>query len=152
MTPEPSAEVGTPANAVTDGVTKNTTDTASDAVLKSIAEVVKAQFQEYSATQARTIAEQAKALAAVTETLDVLKTQVTALEEQPATPKVFTKGQVPPAPQLRGQDQGAPPIDTAAAADLRKGLYANTAAERDRAAIDLQTLAIAQLEQIHGRR
>lgn len=152
MTPEPSAEVGTPANAVTDGVTKNTTDNASDAVLKSIAEVVKAQFQEYSATQAQTIAEQAKALAAVTETLDVLKGQVTALEEQPATPKVFTNGAVPPPHMLRGHDRGVAPVDVAKAAELKKTLYAGTAVEQNQAAVDMQALAIAKLQEIHGQR
>lgn len=147
LTPAPAAEVGTPADAVDDGVAKQTSDTSD--VLKGIADVVKAQFDAYSATQAQTLAEQAKALAAVTETLNVLKGQVHALEEQPAESKVFTNGAVPPAHLLRGQNQGAVPVDVAKAQEMKRGLYGGAAGEQQRIADEMQKMAIAQLQAIH---
>jgi hypothetical protein len=158
LTPAPADEVGTPADAVPDDVAKQTddsttTDASSDDVLKGIAaDLVKAHFDAYSAAQQEVIAKQAETLAAMAETVETLKGQVAALEEQPAEPKVFTRGAVPPAHHLRGQDRGAAPVDTARAAELRKGFYSPDAGEQNRAAIDMQGMAIAKLREIHERR
>jgi len=159
MQPAPAAEVGTPADATDDGVAKTTAATSgddsnstADAIAKSIADVVKQQLEAASAAQQEALAKMANDLAAATGTIEVLKGQVQALEEQPATPKVFTNGAVPPGTQLRGQDRGAAPVDPGQVAELRKGLYSPVAAERDKAAIDMNALAIAQLQEIHQRR
>ena len=63
---------------------------------------------------AEDIAKQAD-VAGLLEQVETLKARLATVEEQPAAPKVFTNGQVPPAHQMRGQDQGAP-----AAVDVAK--------------------------------
>jgi hypothetical protein len=156
MQPAPAGEVGTPADAVPDGVEKTTTttDTTADAVLKSIADVIKAELGTYSASQEQVIAKQAADLAAMAETIEVLKGQVTALEEQPAEPKVFTNGAIPPAHHLRGQDRGAlaEQVDVAKAREMKQALYRADAPEQNRIAADMQTQAIQALAAIHQRR
>jgi hypothetical protein len=162
LEPAPPASVGTPADDVHDGVAKQETDatdtdktdtTTSDDVLKSsIADLVKAELDAYGATQQEVIAKQAKDLGEMAKTIETLKGQVKTLEEQPATPKVFTNGAVPPAQNLRGQDRGAQPIDMAKAQELRKGLYgAADATEQNQIAGTMQELAIAKLQEIHHR-
>jgi hypothetical protein len=162
LEPAPAAEVGTPADAAAsddDNVTKNEstdeTDTTSDAVLKSsITELVKGILDDHSAAHDERFAKQADALVELAELVETLKGQVRALEEQPAEPKVFTNGAVPPKHMLRGQDNGAASsVDVATARELKKRLYsAPDAAEQNQAAIDMQGLAIAQLQEIHQRR
>lgn len=154
LEPAPADEVGTPSDAVPDDVTKTTdptTDTSSDAVLKSIAkDAAEAAVAGFSATQGQTIAQ-------LTETVATLKGRLEALEEQPAMPKVFANGATPgsgavppPQPALRGQDQGAPPMDIAKAQQLKKGLYgAADATEQNAIATDMQSAAIAALGLVH---
>jgi hypothetical protein len=144
--PAPADQVGTPADAVADGVSKE-----ADPVLKGIAAaMIKQQLDAYSATQQEVIAKQAADLKGLAETISVLKGQVAALEEQPAAPRAFANGAVPPSSQLRGQDVGAPAVGVAEAQQMRKGLYAPSAVDRNKAAGDMQALAIAELQRIHS--
>lgn len=168
LAPAPAAEVGTPSGAVHSGddVTKQTDTTepataddqndttTSDVLLKSsITEAVRAGIADYSATQEQTIAKQAAELAQMADVVEALKGRIETLEEQPATPKVFTQGAVPPRDMMRGQDRGATPVDVARAQEMKKGLYgAADASEQNRIATDMQELAIAQLREIHQQR
>lgn len=157
FTPEPPAEAGTPADAVPDSdddVTKNTdtpdpdVTTTSDAE-SSIADVAK-KLDDYSATQEQALAKQAETIAQLAETVELLKGQIQTLEAQPAEPKVFTNGAVPPPHQMRGQDRGAPSIDVTKAQQLKKSLYgAADATEQNSIATGMQTEAIARLQEIH---
>lgn len=160
LTPAPAAEVGTPADAVPDDVTKSTTDktdtdiTVPDAVLKSIAkDAATAALADYTATQEQVIAKQAADHAQLAEEVEKLRGLVKALEEQPATPKVFTNGAVPPPSMLRGQNAGVPVgVDAAQAQQMKKGLYgAVDAHEQNRIANEMQTGAIAMLQEIRQR-
>jgi hypothetical protein len=65
---------------------------------------------------------------------------------------VFTNGAVPPKSQLRGQDRGAgAAVDTAAAVEMKKGLYAAPDATAQKLIADgMQGLAIARLQEIHS--
>ena len=160
LAPEPSAEVGIPADAVPgneDDVTKTTeptaptTDTPSDAE-SSNTDVTKSPDAD-SATQEQAIAKQAETIAQLAETVETLKGQIRALEEQPAEPKVFTNGAIPPGtqPQLRGQDRGAPSIDVAKAQELKKTLYQGPdAAGQNAIHTQLNEMAIAELRNIHN--
>jgi hypothetical protein len=158
LTPAPAAEVGTPADGVPDDEavakqTETTNETASEDVLKSIAtDVAKTVLDAYSASQREEFAKQATALVELVDVVETLKGQVKALEEQPAVPKVFTQGAVPPRDMLRGQDRGAAPVDMAKAQEMKKGLYSADAPEQNRIATDMQTAAIARLQEIHQRR
>jgi hypothetical protein len=166
LDPAPGAEVGVPADEVgktttedapapgdvtkTEPTDTDTTDT-SDAVLKSsIAEVVKAQLDAHSAAQQEAIAKQAGVLAELAGVVETLKGQVQALEEQPAAPKVFTNGAVPPPQMMRGQDRGAAAqsVDFAKARELKQTLYHGTATEQNQAHEDMQRAAIAALQDI----
>ncbi|MER6350663.1 hypothetical protein ABT186_02105 [Streptomyces sp. NPDC001634] len=158
LEPAPAAEVGTPADAAAsdDDVTKtettNETDATSDAVLKSsITELVKGILDEHSATQTEQLTKQREAVLELADIVETLKGRIGTLEEQPAEPRVFTNGAVPPPHQMRGQDQGAPPIDVAKARDLKQTLYKGTAREQNQAAVDMQTAAIEALQRIHQR-
>jgi hypothetical protein len=150
LTPAPAAEAGTPADAVPDDadVTKSATDTD---MFKSIAQdAATAALDAYSATQ-EPVAKQAD-VAQLAKEVETLKELVKALEEQPATPKVFTNGAVPPAASLRGQDQGAPAADFARAQQMKKSLYGGTsAADQNQAASELQQMAITALQEIQRR-
>ena len=150
MTPQPPADAGTPADApADDNVTKQDQDVY--AVLKSIiAETVTAALGERA--PAEDVAKQAD-VAGLLEEVETLKSRLATVEEQPAAPKVFTNGQTPPAHQLRGQDQGAPPpVDVAKAADLKRTLYTGTAQEQNKAFGELQAAAIDQLAAMHATR
>ncbi|RPE39751.1 hypothetical protein EDD90_2768 [Streptomyces sp. Ag109_O5-1] len=161
LDPAPAADAGTPAKDVNKGadtapaddVTKTTTDTDSDAVLKSsdLAELVKGILDEHSAGQSDLIKTQGEAIVELADLVKGLQGQVKALEEQPAEPGVFAQGAVPPAHLLRGQDRGAAPAELAkATADqLRKQLYSGTAAEQNEAANAMNAAAIAALQAIH---
>lgn len=161
LEPAPAAEVGTPADAAPsddDNLTKTeptdnnpTDDTNSDAVLKSSITDMAKRLDDYSTTQTEEITKTRDAVLELVGIVETLKGQVRALEEQPAEPKVFTNGAVPPPHQMRGQDQGAPPIDVAKARDLKQALYKGTASEQNQAAVDMQTAAIEVLQRIHQR-
>lgn len=162
LTPEPSAEVGIPADAVPDtedSITKTsipdstdpTTDTPSDAE-SSNTDVTKSPDAD-SATQEQAIAKQAETITQLAETVETLKGQIRALEEQPAEPKVFTNGANPSGaqPQLRGQDRGAPAADVTKARELKKSLYQGPdAAGQNAIHTQLNEMAIAELQNIHN--
>lgn len=158
LAPAPPAAVGTAADDVvksgepSDTETTDESDTSSD-VLKSIAEDVVKQLDGRFAKQEEFLAKQVEALTQATDTIETLKGQVKALEEQPAESKIFANGAVPPAPVLRGQDRGAPPIDVAKAAELRQSLYkSHDATEQNRIAAEMNAGAIDALQAIHQRR
>ena len=75
------------------------------------------------------------------------------MEEQPAQPKVFTNGQLPPQHQMRGQNEGTAPgqVDVAKALDLKHQLYVADPAKGKQIHDDLQQMAIDQLAAIHRR-
>jgi hypothetical protein len=148
LTPQPADEAGTPA----DDVAKQTdTDTTAD-TFKSIAtDIAKGVLDNYSATQEQVIAKQAETIAQLADVVETLKGQVRALEEQPAAPRVFTNGAIPPAHHMRGQDAGTTPIDVARARELKKGLYGGPDSHaQNTIATELQEMAIARLSEIHN--
>lgn len=150
LTPAPADEAGTPADAVPapedDAVTKQTVN--PEDVLKSIAaDAVAAALDTYSATQEQDIAKQAD-LAQLAKQVEELTELVKALEEQPAMPKVFTNGAVPPR-DLRGMDRGSFATDVVKAQERRRTLYQSAdASEQNRVANEMQTEAIARLQEI----
>ena len=75
------------------------------------------------------------------------------MEEQPAAPKVFTNGAVPPAHQMRGQDQGTAPgqVDVAKALDLKHEMYTADPVRGKQIHDDLNQMARDQLAAIHRR-
>ena len=154
MTPQPPAATGTPADAVADdNVTKATTDlttTVTADVLESIvAKAIAAALGEQPPAQ--DVAKQAD-VAGLLEQVETLKARLATVEEQPAMPKVFTNGQVPPAHQLRGQDQGAAPqVDVAKALDLKHKMYTADPGEAKQIHDDLNQMAMDQLAAIHRR-
>ena len=146
MTPEPPAAAGVPSEGVAKSDDTETTDERE--VLKSIvADAVTAALDARG--PAEDIAKQAD-VAGLTAQIEVLKAAITALEEQPAMPKVFTNGAVPPPGTLRGQDHGSQPVDVAKARELKNTLYRGTAPEQNEAAREMQEAAIARLAQIHS--
>lgn len=159
LTPAPAGEVGTPADAPADGgddgVTKSDeSDTTSEEVLKSsFLAAVEQVFKTHSATQAEAIAATGDAVLELAGMVETLKGRIGVLEEQPAEPKVFTNGAVPPRDQLRGQDKGAAPVDVAKAREMKQGLYRSAdAREQNRIAQEMQAGAIDALQAIHRRR
>ena len=121
MTPAPPAETGTPAAAVPDDgtVTKSITTPDVFAALESaVAKAVAAALD--GRTPHEDIAKQGD-VAGLLEEVETLKARLATVEEQPAAPKVFTNGAVPPANMLRGQDKGAGPVDVAKAPEMRGG-------------------------------
>jgi hypothetical protein len=152
MTPQPPAATGTPADAMPDdGVAKQDSTQDVAAVLKSIvAEAVAAALGAQA--PAEDIAKQAD-VAGLSEQVETLKARLAVVEETPAAPKVFSNGQTPPAHQLRGQDQGAPPpVDIAKAAELKRTLYTGTAAEQQATFKTMEAAAVSQLAAMHAQR
>jgi hypothetical protein len=153
LTPEPPAEAGTPADAVPDDEADVTKTTNPEEVLKSLAETAaEAALAKFMAAQEQNVAK--GDFAQLAELVETLKGQVQALEEQPAPPKVFTNGAVPPR-DLRGMDRPAAgiPIDVAKAQEQKAALYkAANATEQNRIAQDMQASAIDALQAIHQRR
>ncbi|MFJ4787567.1 hypothetical protein [Streptomyces sp. NPDC088794] len=159
LAPAPPAEVGTPSDAVDDEdvakTTTPTTDTApEDALLKrsDVEAMITAAVDERSASQTELLAKQAEEIGELTKSVETLEGLVKTLEEQPAAPKVFTQGAVPPPTALRGQDRGAPATGAAAqGTQLKKSLYgASDATAQNQIATDMQGLAIAELSRIHS--
>jgi hypothetical protein len=160
LEPAPAAEVGVPAedvakeadveDAAAGDVAKTTPTTDSDDILKSsITELVKSLLDERSATQTAQLTKTGEAVVELATLVETLKGQVRALEEQPAEPRVFANGATPPAHLLRGQDNGAAPVDMAKARELKKAMYGGTAPEQNAAAVEMQTAAIDALKAIH---
>lgn len=158
LTPEPPAEAGTPADAAPteddEAVSKAThpIDTNSDMTQSSFLELVKSALAEHATSTDAKIATTGDAVLALVGMVETLKGQVEALEQQPAEPRVFTNGAVPPRDQMRGQDRGAPSIDVAKAAELKRELYRgqDAGAQRD-AATALNEMAIVKFREITGR-
>lgn len=155
LEPAPPAEVGTPADAVPaddDAVTKTTHESAtSEEVLKSsFLAAVEQVFKTHSATQEEAIAKTGVAVLELADMVETLKGRLQVLEEQPAEPRVFTNGAVPPAHLMRGQDRGAVQVDMAKAREQKDRLYkAADATEQNRIAQDMQSNAIDVLAAIH---
>ena len=160
LAPAPAADAGTPADAPADDdkppVAKAEDTTATDqqdfaaAVAKSVADTLTSAFENQSATLKETIAKQAEVIDGQAAELEAVKKRVEEIAEQPAAPKVFTNGAVPPPGQLRGQDQGSQPVDVAKAQELKRTLYTGTAPEQNKAFADMQQMAIDQLAGIHA--
>jgi hypothetical protein len=150
MTPQPPAEAGTPADAVGKAADENVI-TAQPADLDSI--IAKAVAAALGATApAEDVAKQADVAGALAE-VELLKARLAKVEETPAAPKVFTNGAVPPAEQLRGQDQGrnSGQIDVAKALERRHELYtAPDAGTQNQIAKSMQGDAIAALTAIYA--
>jgi hypothetical protein len=161
LAPAPADEVGTPADelakdadTVDDAagdVTKTTPTTDSDDILKSsdIRDMVKGLLDDHSANHTAQLTKTGEAIVELAGLVETLKGQVKALEEQPAEPRVFANGATPPAHLLRGQDNGAAPVDMTRARELRKAMYSGTAPEQNSAAVEMQTAAIDALKAIH---
>jgi hypothetical protein len=153
MTPQPPAETGTPADAVPDddAVAKQDQDTpiTLDVLKSTVAELLAAALGAQAPAQ--DIAKQAD-VAGLAQKVDALEAELAVVKEQPAAPKVFTNGQVPPAHQMRGQDQGGAPqqVDVAKARERKAELYAATGPDQARIAKEMQGDAIAALEALHA--
>jgi hypothetical protein len=151
MTPQPPADAGTPAEDVAKAGTQDVITVTRD-VLKSIAQdAAKTALEAQGAAYQEVIAKSAADNGELAEELRVVKARLATVEEHPAAPGVFTNGQVPPANQLRGQDQGSAPVDVAKAAQMRAAFRTADPAEQNRIANEMQTAAIGQLAVIHGR-
>jgi hypothetical protein len=153
LTPEPPADAGTPAETQPNDDINKTTHTTSDEMLKSsLLNAITDALKDHSAAQTEQITKTGDAVLELADLLKGLQDRVGALEEQPAMPKVFTNGAVPTPQQLRGQDQGRPPIDIAKARELKQELYRGTdAAAQNRASIELQEMAIDRLSELRRR-
>ena len=151
MTPQPPADAGTPAEDVAKAGTQNVT--LSRDVLKSIAEdAARTALEAQGAAHQEVVAKMAADNGELAEELRVVKQRLETVENSPAAPKVFTNGAVPPANQLRGQDQGgSQPVDVAKAADLKKTLYSGTAAEQNVAFGEMQQMAVDRLAELQRR-
>ena len=152
MTPQPPAETGTPADAVTDdgAIAKQDQDTpiTLDVLKSTVAELLAVALGAQAPAQ--DIAKQAD-VAGLAQKVDALEAELAVVKEQPAAPKVFVNGQVPPAHQMRGQDQGAPQqVDVAKARERKAELYAATGPDQARIAKEMQGDAIAALEALHA--
>lgn len=156
MTPQPPADAGTPAGAVDDDGTvakQDGTIALTQDVLKSIAaDAARTALEAQGAAHAEVVAKMAADNAGLAEELEVVKARLKTVEETPAAPKVFTNGAVPPANQLRGQDQGAgQPVDVAKALELKHRMYTADPAEAKQIHDDLNQLAIDGIAAIHRR-
>ena len=156
--PAPPAVAGIPADDVTKAeATEPATGDGSTpdfatAIAKSVTDALTSAFENQSATLKETIAKQATVIDGQAAELEAVKKRVEEIAEQPAAPKVFTNGAVPPAGMLRGQDQGSVPVDVAKAQELKRTLYTGTAGEQNQAFADMQRMAIDKLADIQGRR
>jgi len=152
MTPQPPADAGTPAEDVAKAGTQNVITLTSD-VAKSIAEqAAKTALEASEAAHAQVVAKMAADNAGLAEQVEAMKSRLETVENMPAAPKVFANGQVPPAHQLRGQDQGGErPVDVAKARALKETLYRGTAAEQNAAFGEMQQMAVDQLAAIQRR-
>lgn len=151
-TPQPPADAGTPAEGVAKGGTTDVITLSRD-VLKAVAEeAARTALDAQGAAHAEVVAKMAADKGELAEELRVVKERLATVEASPAAPKVFTNGQVPPAHQLRGQDQGgAAHVDVAKAQETRRQFLNADPAEQNRLAGEMQQGAIATLAAIHGR-
>lgn len=153
LDPAPKGDVGIPADAVEDCVAKSTDQNTPDMgdLLKSVAaDAARGALDAWNAQQGQVIAKQGETMAQMAELVKALEGRVGTLEEQPAAPKVFTRGATPPPEQLRGQDHGAPQVDLTKAAELRRTFYSGDPAAQNQAAEEMQHLAIQELTRLRG--
>lgn len=163
LTPAPASDAGTPASGAPDddvskaqgGAEPPAEDviTMSRDVLKSIAQdAATAALEAQGAAHSEVIAKMAADNSGLAEEVKTLKARLETVESHPAAPRVFTNGAVPPAHQMRGQDQGAAPVDVAKAMETRARFRDADPAEQNRLANEMQEGAIATLTAIHARR
>lgn len=159
MTPQPPADAGTPADQVGKAAEENVI-TVTTEVLKSIAQdAARTALEAQGAAHQEVVAKMAADNGELREELRVVKERLATVEEHPAAPGVFTNGAVPPrdsrpvppAHQLRGQDQGAiGPVDIAKAAELKQTLYTGSGPAQAQAFHELEGMAITRLHQIRS--
>jgi hypothetical protein len=161
LTPQPSADAGTPASGAAPAddedpaVAKAAADedvitVNADALQSAIAKAVAAAL--VAAAPAEGVAKSADVAGAIAE-VELLKARLAKVEETPAAPKVFTNGQVPPAHQLRGQDQGgAQQVDVAKARARKAELYSADGPGQARLAKEMQYDAVAVLRSLQSGR
>ncbi len=150
--PQPPDEAGTPADAVGKAAEENVTAGPPADLESTITKAVAAALGALAPAQ--DVAKSADVAAALAE-VELLKARLAVVEETPAAPKVFTNGQVPPAEQLRGQDQGraAGQVDVAKALERKGQLYAAPDARSQNViAKSMQGDAIEALAAIHASR
>jgi hypothetical protein len=165
MTPQPQADAGTPSEDVTpdgqvakSGDENTTTGIPLDMLKSAIREAVAEQAG--ALRPAQDVAKSAD-VAELNAQVGVLKAQVAELAKQPAMPKVFTAGAVPPrgdgpvppAEQLRGQDKdnGAPLVDFSKAAELKKTLYTGSGPQQAQAFHQLEAMSQIKFAEIRAR-
>jgi hypothetical protein len=165
MTPQPPADAGTPSEDVTpdgqvakSGDENTTTGIPLDMLKSAIREAVAEQAG--ALRPAQDVAKSAD-VAELNAQVGVLKAQVAELAKQPAMPKVFTAGAVPPrgdgpvppAEQLRGQDKdnGAPLVDFSKAAELKKTLYTGSGPQQAQAFHQLEAMSQIKFAEIRAR-
>jgi hypothetical protein len=163
LTPQPSADAGTPASGAAapadadddPAVAKAAADedvitVNADALQSAIAKAVAAAL--VAAAPAEGVAKSADVAGAIAE-VELLKARLAKVEETPAAPKVFTNGQVPPAHQLRGQDQGgAQQVDVAKARERKAELYSADGPGQARIAKEMHADAVAVLRSLQSGR
>ena len=153
-TPQPPAEAGTPADAVGKATAGENVITMTRDALKSVAaEAAQAALQAQGAAHQEAVAKMAADNGGLAEELRVVKERLAVVEEHPAAPGVFTNGQVPPAEQLRGQNQGrnAGQIDVAKALERKREMYAAPdAGAQNEIAKSMQGDAIGALRAIYA--
>lgn len=162
MTPAPPADAGTPADGSgdDDDVAKQAAGDGTQDVITVTRDVLKGIAQDAAATaleaqgaaHQEVIAKMAADKGELAEELKVVKARLETVENSPAAPRVFTNGQVPPANQLRGQDQGVQPVDVTKAREMKQRLYTADPAEQNRIHSEMQQAAIEQLAAIHSTR
>ena len=149
LEPQPSAAAGIPADDVakSGGAHQNDASTVTQDVVKAVTEQVAKALESSQAAHAEVVAKMAADNAGLAETVEALKSRLETVENTPAMPKVALNGAVPPA-QLRGQDQGAPVVDVAKAAQLRETLHNGSGPEQAQAFGEMASMARARLAEI----
>jgi hypothetical protein len=149
MTPQPPADAGTPADEVGKAAGGDVITVTRDVLKSIVTETVQAALG--AITPAQDVAKAADVAGALAE-VEAIKARLETVEQQPAAPRVFTNGQVPPASMLRGQDQGGTqPVDVAKARALKETLYRGTAPEQNAAFSEMQQMAVDHLAGLQRR-
>jgi hypothetical protein len=148
LEPQPSADAGTPAEDVAKSGDPKTGATGMQDVVKTV-EQVKEFLERSEAAHQEVVAKMAADKDVLAAELKEVRKRLETVENTPAMPKVALNGAVPPA-QLRGQDQGAPVVDVAKAAELRQTLYTGSGPEQAKAFHEMEGMAIAKFAQIRA--
>lgn len=135
-TPAPADQAGTPTAATDDDVAKTQTpDTTDDTVRKAVTDAIEAALQDHPVVKA-------------------LKDRIAELEA-PAPSRVLRNGVIPADLTVvkRSQDETPGDVDVAKAGELREQLAAaDTPAEREQVAKQMQATAAQALAALHGTR